>query len=376
MFNNSFCKNLLFILFLIGILMIPVLVFADADKIFKDNSKAVVVVVTYNEKGEPISQGSGFIVRPDGAVVTNYHVISNAKDIKVKAGAKVLDVEGLILADKENDIAILKAKGEKLQTVKIGDSEKATIGGKVYVISSPRGLENTISDGLLSGIREISSDKKVLQITAPVSPGSSGGPVFNKDGEVIGIATFLLEDAQNLNFAMPVNLIINKIGNKKVALLNESEIEDYKKTAGYWFNLGYAYGTSGKYKEAIESFQHLIRISPGDVGAHYNLGIVYGKLGKHKEAIESDKQAIRINPDYADAHLNLGSAYGKLGMYKEAIESYKQAVRINSDFAEPHYGLGLIYNFLDDRGSALEEYKILKDLDLEKANQLFNLIYK
>ncbi|MBI4848149.1 MAG: hypothetical protein HY808_06160 [Nitrospirae bacterium] len=92
MLNNIFCKNLLFISFIIVILIIPVLVFADADKIFKKNSKAVVVVVTLNEKGEPISQGSGFIVRADGAVVTNYHVISNAKDIKVKTGDKVLDV--------------------------------------------------------------------------------------------------------------------------------------------------------------------------------------------------------------------------------------------------------------------------------------------
>ncbi|RJQ22199.1 MAG: hypothetical protein C4560_02735 [Nitrospiraceae bacterium] len=114
MLNNIFCKNLLFISFIIGILIVPVFAFADADRIFKENSKAVVVVVAYNEKGEPISQGSGFIVSPDGAVVTNYHVISNAKGIKVKAGDKVLDVEGLIHADKENDLVILKVKGEKL----------------------------------------------------------------------------------------------------------------------------------------------------------------------------------------------------------------------------------------------------------------------
>ena len=122
-------RNSVFNLVLL-ILLFPAICFAQADKIFKENSKAVVVVVTFDEKNEPLMQGSGFVVRADGAIVTNYHVISNAKDIKVKVGDKVLDVEGLILADKENDIAILKAKGEKLQTVKIGDSEKATIGEK------------------------------------------------------------------------------------------------------------------------------------------------------------------------------------------------------------------------------------------------------
>ncbi len=212
----SFNKKHLSIIFLIAVLITPTISLADADKIFKENNRAVVVIVTFDEKDNPISQGSGFIVRADGAIVTNYHVISNAVDIKVKAGDKVLDVEGLIYTDKENDLVILKAKGEKLQTVRLGDIAKANIGEKIYVISSPEGLENTISDGILSGIREITSDKKMLQITAPISPGSSGGPVFNNNGEVIGIATFLIEGAQNLNFAIPVDLIKDKISGSKI----------------------------------------------------------------------------------------------------------------------------------------------------------------
>ncbi len=338
-------------------LLFPAICFAQADKIFKENGKAVVVVITFDEKNEPLIQGSGFVVREDGAIVTNYHVISNAKNIKVKVGDKVLDVEGLILADKENDLVILKAKGAKLQTVTIGDSEKATIGEKVYVISSPKGMENTISDGLLSGIREIASDKKVLQITAPISPGSSGSPVFNKDGEVIGIATFLLKEAQNLNFAMPVNLIKDKIRNIKITSLKESDIEDYKTTAEYWFYLGLAYGDLGRYKEAIEAYKQAIRISPDLVEAYNNLGIAYAKSGMYKEAIESHKQAIRINPDYAVAHYSLGLDYDNLGMYKEAIESYKQAIRINSDYAVAHYSLGIAYSSLDMYKEAIESFK-------------------
>ncbi|MBI4843067.1 MAG: trypsin-like peptidase domain-containing protein [Nitrospirae bacterium] len=192
------------VLLLLLLAFIPALVFADAENIFKENSKAVVVIVTLDNNGD-VTQGSGFIVRADGAIVTNYHVISNATDIKVKAGDKTLDVEGLIYKDEENDLVILKAKGEKLPVVKTGNFEKTNVGEKVYVISSPEGLENTISDGILSGIRDIDEKRKVLQITAPVSAGSSGGPVFNKDGEVIGIATFIIQTAQNLNFAMPIN---------------------------------------------------------------------------------------------------------------------------------------------------------------------------
>ena len=246
------------------------------------------------------------------------------------------------IIDKENDLVILKAKGKDLPFVKIGDIAKMNIGEKVYVISSPQGLENTISDGILSGIREIDSKRKILQITAPVSKGSSGGPVFNTNGEVIGIATFLIKEAQNLNFAMPVNIIKDKISSKKLTALKDSEIEDYKKTAEYWFNLGNAYVELGMYREAINAY----------------------------------KQAIRFKPDLAEAHYNLGVAYGGLGMYREEIEAYKLAIRIKPDYAEAHYNIGITYMILNDRGSALEEYKILKTLDHKMANEFFNLIYK
>lgn len=203
---------------------------------------------------------------------------------------------------------ILKAKGVNLQSVRLGGIQKLSVGEKVYVISSPKGLENTISEGILSGIREIDPKRKILQITAPVSPRSSGGPVFNNDGGVIGIVTSLIKEAQNLNFAMPVNLIKDKTTAKKIIALKDAELEDYKKSAEYWFYVGYCYGESGMYKEAIEDF----------------------------------KQAIGIKPDDADAHFFLCGAY-------------------------------LVLN---DRVPALEQYKILKDLDPEKANELFNLIYK
>ena len=224
---------------LIVIFFLPAICFSDANKIFKENNEAVVVIVTYDLEGNPMMQGSGFIVRSDGAIVTNYHVISNAEDIKVKAGEKVLKVEGLLHIDKENDIVILKVDAEGLQVVKIGDVEEAEVGENVYVISSPQGLENTISDGILSGIREINPKRKILQITAPISKGSSGSPVFNKNGEVIGIATLLIEKAQNLNFAMPVNLIKDKFSLTKITKLKDVEVEDFKKTAEYWAFLGY-----------------------------------------------------------------------------------------------------------------------------------------
>jgi tetratricopeptide (TPR) repeat protein len=142
------------------------------------------------------------------------------------------------------------------------------------------------------------------------------------------------------------------------------------------YNLGNAYDNSGMYKEAIEAFKKAIRINPDFADAHSNLGVAYGVLGMYKEAIDAYKQVIRIDPDYAWAHYNLGVAYADSGMYKEAIEAFKKAIRIDPDYAWAHYNLGVAYLILNDRGSALEQYEILKPLDSELANKLFNVINK
>lgn len=252
-----------------------------------------------------------------------------------------------------------------------------SVGEKVYVISSPKGLENTISEGILSGIREIDPKRKIIQITAPVSEGSSGGPVFNKNGEVIGIATFLLKEAQNINFAMPANLIKDKISARRVVALKDAEIEDYEKTAEYWFILGYSYGEAGLYKEAIEACNQAIRIKLDYADAHNNLGIAYNGLGMHREAIEAYKQAIRIKPDLAMAHNNLGLAYGDLGMYKEEIEAFKQAIKINPNYVNAHLNLGVAYSKLRMNREAIEAFKqaIRIKPDYADAHYCLGIIY-
>jgi Flp pilus assembly protein TadD len=141
-------------------------------------------------------------------------------------------------------------------------------------------------------------------------------------------------------------------------------------------NLGVACSKLGRHQDAVEAYKQAIRIKPDYAEAQSNLGVAYSSLGRHQDAVEAYKQAIRIKPDYADAHYMLGVTYGGLGRYQDAIESYKQTIRIKPDDADAHSNLGSAYFLTGDKGSALEEYKILKTLDAELANKLFNLIYK
>jgi serine protease Do len=183
--------------------------FADAIKVFSNNQRAVVKILAYGKRG--IGVGTGFVLRRDGLIVTNYHVIKGAKEIKLQTYNKVLTVYKIIHIDKEKDFALLQVKANNLHPVEIIDSNKCSLGDRVFVIGNPCGMDNSISDGILSGRRRFSGAGEILQITAPVSPGSSGSPVFNKDGKVIGIVTGSLNnrrrDVQMINLAVPINEI-------------------------------------------------------------------------------------------------------------------------------------------------------------------------
>ncbi|HKQ73859.1 MAG TPA: trypsin-like peptidase domain-containing protein [Blastocatellia bacterium] len=201
-------------------LFIPGAVFAQnqalksPSEIARDQSKAVVIIEALDERGSVTGQGSGFIVTPQGAVVTNLHVVQGAASLRVKLpSGDTYKTSDLIDVDDAKDIAIVKIKGFKLPMVTLGDSDKAENGEAIVAISSPEGLVNSISTGVISGVRRFDTHR-VFQITAPISNGSSGGALFNPRGEVIGIITYLFKSGQNINFAVPINYARGMIGDQ------------------------------------------------------------------------------------------------------------------------------------------------------------------
>jgi len=142
-----------------------------------------------------------------------------------------------------------------------------------------------------------------------------------------------------------------------------------------YVDIGFCYGNLGNHAKAIEAYKRAIRIDPDYASAYYNLGTSYNSLGLYKDAIGTCKQAIRIDPDHVKAYINLGFAYAHLGLHEDAIEACKKAIRIDPTDAKPHFGLGYSYFLIGDKSSALDEYKILKELDINLANKLFDFIY-
>lgn len=178
----------------------------DIPAIAKSAREAVLTIIMLNDD-KPIAQGTGFLVTPDGAIVTNYHVIAtgNAAVVKFVDGT-VSPVDGVLAANKVRDLAIIKIHGRTFRTLTLGNSDQIQVGEEVVAIGNPLGLELSVSNGILSGIRRDEKEGgKFLQITAPISHGSSGGPLFNMSGEVVGITSMYFEGGENLNFAVPVN---------------------------------------------------------------------------------------------------------------------------------------------------------------------------
>ena len=194
----------------------------DIPAIAKSANGVIVSIITSDKNGKPVALGTGFLVSTDGRIVTNYHVIKGASSaiVKLSDGA-FYDVDGVVAFDKARDLAVIKAHGQTFPVVTLGNSDRVQVGEEIVAIGSPLSLESTVSSGIVSGIRTIKEEGgKFLQITAPISPGSSGGPLFNMAGEVVGITTLYLKGGENLNFAIPVN-------DAKVLLSAGSKVQDF-----------------------------------------------------------------------------------------------------------------------------------------------------
>lgn len=249
-------------------------------------------------------------------------------------------------------------------------------------MGSPLGLEQTASEGIVSAVRDLPDGTKLLQVTAAVSPGSSGGPVLNARGEAVGIACFLLTEGQSLNFAVPINEIKPGLRRRgKVTGLAEAGMPEFLNSAEGLYLLGLyllpedenAPGAKEKYEAALEAFRLAVEKRKDYAEAHFFFGYCLGKLGRHQEAVEEDREAIRLKPDDAGAHCNLGWAYGNLGRWQEAVEECKQAIRLKPDLADAHYDLGWAYSNLERWAEAVEEWKEAIRLKPDDAEAHSNL---
>ena len=175
--------------------------------------RSVVLLAMSDSNGQPLCIGSGFFVSED-VLATNAHVVEGAGggSAKLVGKAQTFQILGVLAVDRHADLALLKV-AKKAPSLELSQDSIPAVGDNVYVIGNPLGLEGTFSAGIVSGVRTIGKDS-IIQMTAPISPGSSGGPVMNSRGEVIGIAVATFKEGQNLNLAVPVSYLARMLETK------------------------------------------------------------------------------------------------------------------------------------------------------------------
>ena len=326
---------------------------------------AVVAIATFDANGEAVMTGSGFFLRT-GQVVTNLHVIRGSVRAEIKTldgKGKAFPVNGVLAVDEEGDLALLGVDmpPQPARTTELA-SELPEEGETIFVIGNPLKLEGSVSDGIVSAVREVPNSYRIIQITAPISHGNSGSPVFNLRGQVLGVVTVKVTNGQNINLAIAAARV-GELQAGKLRPLSELALKSKGDVAESLYRSGLDSLWLGNYDNAVGYFENAVNKNPKRAEAWVQVGYCKVKQGKNQEAIRAYLQALQLKPNDAEIHNKLGDAYYYAGRLREAIESYSEAARLRPDWAETFYNLAIAYFESGNPSMAAAEARTLQRLD-------------
>lgn len=309
------------------------------QELYRRLSPSIFVVETLDAEGSVVATGSAVAVTP-GEVVTNRHVIEEGVSWRLKRGSKTWPATVTRL-DPDHDLCQLKAAGLSARPVPIRSSDTLAVGERVVAIGAPEGLELTMSEGLVSGLREY-ENAHLIQTSAPISPGSSGGGLFDAQGRLVGITTFFFKEGQNLNFALPGEWV-QSLAKEAVSSNQKVSADTPAFQALLLMQLGFKAFGDGEFEKASDAYREALRLQPGLADAWYWLGTIdegqpfksldEGKSPNwqeaHEHAIQAYTKALELRPDFAGAWCALGNSYSGLGRNDEALHAEQEAIRLN-----------------------------------------------
>ena len=328
------------------------------------NLKAIATILVYGKDHKIISQGSGFFINSTGLFATKAHVVNGAAQIiaQLPSGA-FYNYREIKSIDPDADIAILQFDARETPTISgMGNSDELFVGQTVYAMGTPIGQEGTVSGGNVSNPSQNLHGRNFIQFTAPISPGSSGGGLFNDEGEVIGITAASLNipsglqtgQAQNINFAVPINDV-------KTAVTGNQNIS--QGSATYYYAQGLLADNQKLFDTAIVCFKKAIELNNKYAAAYMGLAIVYYEKGEYELELQNNYLAAQADTSNAEAFYYLGTAYEDIGQFDNAIIAYKKSLSINPKEKDTLHDLSLIYLAKGDKKSASSYISQLKQLD-------------
>jgi tetratricopeptide (TPR) repeat protein len=346
------------------------------------NKNAIVLLVTKGDKGQTLGTGTGFIVKPDGTVITNYHVLVDAVSVEaIFHNGDRVPVQGVVSIDRSRDFSILKLEGDLYSTLEIGDSDQlkeydytSALGYPSQAVQMERGgLKGALLQtyGFILGIHpQALPDFSFLYTTTPFQPGFSGGPLVNKNNQVVGLATL---EGRSINLALPINHIKPHLDDRKLMTFQQLLTADKFSKEALYYRGNFALYALGESDKAIELYRRALKIDPDFVLARYDLAVTYRGMGEVDKAIAEYEKVLKINPRFPEALSNLGGQYFRKGDVKQAVAHFQKAIEVYPNFIQALSNLGAALNKLGQSKQALPHLKKALSLDPEFAVAYFNL---
>jgi tetratricopeptide (TPR) repeat protein len=327
---------------------------------------SAVAIETFDARGEKLTRGSGFFIDKD-RVVTNRHVIDGAyrAEVHLNSGNR-FPVKNVLAVDAEGDVALLKVEAPPNLVRPLSlDRTSPQEGESIVVIGNPFGLEGSVTNGIVSAVRDIPGFGRIIQITAPISPGSSGSPVVNMNGQVIGVATLQITGGQSVNFAIPSERIAQLDRSAQSESSQPMSLGDLVAATGRnkrakaveYFRDGLSFLSKDDCQRALPYFQKATESDNAYGEAWAQTGFCNEKLGRHTEAAEASKKAVSIRPT-AESYFNIGLANYYLKQYRESEQAYRQSIKLDPyNAADAYYALGLTYRDWGQFDEEIQAYK-------------------
>ena len=340
--------------------------------------KSVVTVINYDVDGDISSIGSGFFISESGILVTNFHVLVGAYSASIKTvDGSQYPVAAVLASNQLVDLIKVRVDTAGNRVVPVVLSrEQPAVADSVFVIGSPMGLEQTVSEGIISAVREMPAGGKVFQLTAPISRGSSGGPVLNRGGKAVGVVTFQVSKGQNLNFAVSVDaleMLSDEASQPSIAEWTIRNSGQGPALAAALCSKGSRLTIQGEYEEALTYFKRAAETSPDDPDAWYGLGSCYVGLDQPDEAIAAYKRPIEKDPDNEMAHFILAMYYKAIGQYEQVLPSLLEVIRIDPTNLRAQFELGRVYGALERTGEQIDTFEEILDHQPDHIPTLLDL---
>jgi len=358
------------------------LIWVNVTNSHEVNKNAVALIIAKNKAGKTVGTGSGFIVKPEGTLLTNYHVLVDAHSVKVHLlnGTKV-NVKEIYKIDRVKDFAILKLEEGLYSTLELGDSTKlkdydytSALGYLSEDVKETNGAAKGIiaqTYGFVLGIHsQALPNIPFIYTTTEFGPGFSGGPLVDKSNKVVGIATI---EGHSINLSIPIQYIKPFLHETNTFDFNELLRQDKtSKEAMYYRGNFYLHGLSDPNK-AINEFKKILGLDPNFTLAHYDLAVAYRHIGKEEEAILQYAKTIELQPNFPEALSNLGGYYFRTGKIEQAKNLFKKAIAIYPNFIHALSNLGAVLNKLGKPEEAIPYLKKALTLNPEFAIASYNL---